>query len=241
MRRKVFFIKAFVLSLLIGGLGSFWGANTVYAQTNDLLDLESVDITDIVEEGSSEEYLTVAEVEVWQEIMKRPDYLDLKAEQFEQLFNEMMANKMLSRSGSSTGLVGGTKEFVACKLKYSLGQCNYALQASQRANKETTNRFGYNRMDDKSDAFRHAYWNALMANGYGVAFAKTIADNHERYNPGSALANEMDIYNNEQGRTVRRFGNTCYSEADLSNAVYSLLKNGYLKYIKSNKLVWSNQ
>ena len=91
------------------------------------------------------------------------------------------------------------------------------------------------------DAFRHAYWNALMANGYGVAFAKTIADNHERYNPGSALANEMDIYNNEQGRTVRRFGNTCYSEADLSNAVYSLLKNGYLKYIKSNKLVWSNQ
>lgn len=90
MRRKVFFIKAFVLSLLIGGLGSFWGANTVYAQTNDLLDLESVDITDIVEEGSSEEYLTVAEVEVWQEIMKRPDYLDLKAEQFEQLFNEMM-------------------------------------------------------------------------------------------------------------------------------------------------------
>lgn len=41
MRRKVFFIKAFVLSLLIGGLGSFWGANTVYAQTNDLLDLKN--------------------------------------------------------------------------------------------------------------------------------------------------------------------------------------------------------
>lgn len=234
-------MKVFVLSLLIGGLGFFCGVNTAYAHTNDLLDLESVNITDIVEDGNPEEYLTVAEVEVWQEIMKRPDYLDLEAEQFEQLFNELMENKMLARSSSSSGLVGGTKEFVACKLKYSLGQCNYALQTSQRANKETTNRFGYNRMDDKSDAFRHAYWNALMANGYGVTFAKTIADNHEKYNPGSALANEMDLYNNDQGRKVRRFGNTCYLEADLSNAVYSLLKNGGLKHIKSNRLVWSNQ
>lgn len=240
MGKKNSLIKAFVLSILICGLGSFWGTNTVNAQTN-LLDLESIDTTNIIENGSSEDYLTVAEVEVWQAIMQRPDYLDLEAEQFEQIFNEMMASKIMSRSGSSTGLVGGTKELVACKLKYSVGQCNYALQTSQRANSETKKRFGYNGMDDKSDAFRHAYWNALMANGYGVSFAKTIADNHEKYNPGSTLANQMDTYNNEQGRTVRRFGNVCYSETDLSNAVYSLLKNGSLKYIKSNKLVWSNK
>lgn len=241
MSKKKLLARIFLSCVLVGILGGVDGSRVINAQAVDnFFDFENIDPTNIIESDNPEEYLTVLEVEALQEIMRRPDYLDLEEEQFEEIFNELMNSKMSLKSGSSIGIVGGTKEFAACKLSYSLSQCNYALQTSRKAQTETKRRFGINGMDDKSDAFRHAFWNALMANGHGVSFAKTIADNHEKYNPGSALANQMDLYNNAQGRSVRNFGSVCYLEADLSNAVYSLLTSGKLKYIKNNKLVWSN-
>lgn len=101
-------------------------------------------------------------------------------------------------------------------------KCNYALQTSQRDQIETKRRFGINGTDDKSDVFRHEFCNALMVNGHSVSFDKIIADNHEQYNPGSVLANQMDLYYNAQGRLARNVGSVCYLKADLFNAVYSI-------------------
>jgi hypothetical protein len=56
--------------------------------------------------------------------------------------------------------------------------------------------------DDQNDAFRHAYWNARMAQEYGDDWATRFATAHESP-PGNPAAREgMDLYNNEVGRAV---------------------------------------
>jgi hypothetical protein len=66
----------------------------------------------------------------------------------------------------------------------------------------TTERlFGSSGQDDASDAFRHAYWNALMVRDVGETMAVDIATNHE-LNPGSSESRQMDLWNNEVGRQI---------------------------------------
>jgi hypothetical protein len=56
--------------------------------------------------------------------------------------------------------------------------------------------------DNHNDAFRHAYWNALMTRKYGEAWAEDYATAHEQI-PGNPPAREaMDLYNNEVGRRI---------------------------------------
>lgn len=56
--------------------------------------------------------------------------------------------------------------------------------------------------DNHNDAFRHAYWNALMTRKYGEAWAEDYATAHEQL-PGNPPAREaMDLYNNEVGRRI---------------------------------------
>jgi len=56
------------------------------------------------------------------------------------------------------------------------------------------------------DAFRHTYWNALMASKVGAAHAKAWGDAHETGNPfdkgttSDRRLAEMDYFNNERGR-----------------------------------------
>ena len=54
--------------------------------------------------------------------------------------------------------------------------------------------------DDNGDAFRHTLWNARMAADVGVEWAEKWATAHEDGNPGSALARQMDLFNNNVGR-----------------------------------------
>ncbi|MEX2349554.1 MAG: hypothetical protein WD554_01625 [Flavobacteriaceae bacterium] len=65
--------------------------------------------------------------------------------------------------------------------------------------------------NNQTNAFRHALWNILIAkNVYNknesvdksVAWAKKITDMHEKLAPNATLEMEMDIHNNEIGRTL---------------------------------------
>jgi len=65
--------------------------------------------------------------------------------------------------------------------------------------------------DNRENAFRHAYWNFLIAEKVfiknnsveeSVIWAKKITDLHERLAPNKALAQAMDLHNNEVGRTL---------------------------------------
>lgn len=56
--------------------------------------------------------------------------------------------------------------------------------------------------DGKADAFRHAYWNALMTRRTSAAFAAQFASAHEVGSTNSAAASAMDLHNNAVGRAL---------------------------------------
>lgn len=56
--------------------------------------------------------------------------------------------------------------------------------------------------DGHRDAFRHTYWNALMAQKYGNAWAESFATAHEGIPGNTADREAMDLYNNAIGRAI---------------------------------------
>ncbi|WP_034273395.1 DUF6973 domain-containing protein [Haloechinothrix halophila] len=56
--------------------------------------------------------------------------------------------------------------------------------------------------DGHSDAFRHAYWNARMAQRFGDEWAAEFATAHERNPESHATPVAMDLHNNEVGRRI---------------------------------------
>lgn len=76
-----------------------------------------------------------------------------------------------------------------------------AFKDKQNAENRTFKEFGYNGRNDISDAFRHAYWNAIMARDIGDSFAADIANNHE-LNERNKEENQMDLWNNHVGREI---------------------------------------
>lgn len=82
----------------------------------------------------------------------------------------------------------------------------YAMNHAASALDMTVYYYGTNRANDNSDAYRHAYWNALMGSdgNVGPIWAKRWGDAHEEgasNNP--PREKEMDLFNNEVGLSMR--------------------------------------
>jgi hypothetical protein len=56
--------------------------------------------------------------------------------------------------------------------------------------------------DGHRDAFRHAYWNALMTHEFGEPWARQFATAHEGLPANPSNREAMDLYNNEVGRQI---------------------------------------
>lgn len=103
--------------------------------------------------------------------------------------------------------------------------------------------------DNRENAFRHAYWNFLIAEKLfqknnsveeSIIWAKKITDLHERMAPNKALARAMDLHNNEVGRNL--FSNNPEESAveklqDLMNSAVKITKPELSKFDK-NQLVF---
>lgn len=85
------------------------------------------------------------------------------------------------------------------------------------------------------DAFRHTYWNALMANGVGVDHAKAWADAHENGYPDNRatekarVLSDMDFHNNAEGRRVGADG------GDLKAEVRDAMARGTLRAVRYDR------
>lgn len=92
------------------------------------------------------------------------------------------------------------------------------------------------------DAFRHSLWNALMAKDLGSAYAKRWGDAHEYGSSG--IDKEMDLYNNDKGRTIVNSVSggmdSRYWQPRLESELIKNIDNGNLKRIVNNKLVWTD-
>ncbi|HVG48080.1 MAG TPA: hypothetical protein VM899_08100 [Rubellimicrobium sp.] len=95
--------------------------------------------------------------------------------------------------------------------------------------------------DGHNDAFRHAYWNALMAKHFGEDFAAAFASAHEGV-PGNAADREaMDLHNNELGRRIAR-EHPDASDEELAKLVSEAVQGGEAVVIDGGgELAWSDQ
>ncbi|MFF2045279.1 DUF6973 domain-containing protein [Kitasatospora sp. NPDC058170] len=87
--------------------------------------------------------------------------------------------------------------------------------------------------DSHRDAFRHAYWNALMTSHFGEDWASRYASAHEQMpgNPGDRES--MDLYNNEVGRRIA-VANPNASDEELERLVEEAVLRGDMVVIKKD-------
>lgn len=98
--------------------------------------------------------------------------------------------------------------------------------AKETAYAETRARFGRNGHNDKSDAFRHCYWSALLARDIGFHNALRFTTAHESSPANVPAEKVMDLHNNAIGLRIGRSGG---SDAILSARCYGALMANKLK------------
>lgn len=97
----------------------------------------------------------------------------------------------------------------------------------QIAENMTKNKFGFNGRNDCSDAFRHAFFNAINTKSVGAIVAQLFAVAHECGNSGNDL--KMDMSNNYYGIDIVNNNYNNYISNDLiANEICSDLEAGKL-------------
>jgi hypothetical protein len=95
--------------------------------------------------------------------------------------------------------------------------------------------------DGHRDAFRHAYWNALMTQQYGEQWTKAFATAHEGLPGNTANREAMDLYNNSVGRSIGANNKNATPE-QLANLVEQSLNQGKLVVVDGKgNLEWSDR
>jgi len=101
-------------------------------------------------------------------------------------------------------------------------------ESQNKAYKEATVRFGHNLRNDKSDAFRHCFWCALLSKEIGYDKAIMFANAHEMGKSNPQNEREMDLWNNKVGAEI---GRSKLLDSILSIKCMEALKSGKLKII----------
>lgn len=94
---------------------------------------------------------------------------------------------------------------------------------------ETRKRFGVNGHNDKSDAFRHCFWSAMLARDLGYLNALRFTSSHESDPRNPPQEKAMDLHNNSVGLSIGMSGG---NNDNLSSLCMSALLTGKLKVIK---------
>ena len=97
-------------------------------------------------------------------------------------------------------------------------------------------------VNDPGDAFRHAFWSALMTRTYGEDFAREFTSAHETSASVASDAREqsfMDLHNNEVGIQIA-VSNPDASKEELDTLVYEALTTGQLYVWDGNDIYYSN-
>lgn len=95
--------------------------------------------------------------------------------------------------------------------------------------------------DGHRDAFRHAYWNALMTREFGAEWTQQFATAHEGLPGNPATREAMDLYNNEVGRQIA-LANPNASPEELATLVQQAVTDGRMVVLNpSGQLEWSDR
>ncbi len=106
----------------------------------------------------------------------------------------------------------------------------FAIKESKNvAFAETKSRFGNNGHNDKSDAFRHCFWSAMLSRDIGYKNALEFTTAHEDFPENPVNEKDMDLHNNNVGI---RLGVSMASNEKLAQYCHTALLVGRLKVIK---------
>jgi hypothetical protein len=150
--------------------------------------------------------------------------------------------KLLDKLAFQRGLLG-EKSFSDIKDKaFEVSSARYPDPGSVPSTVPEQNRRKWLQNDGHRDAFRHAYWNALMTKEFGAEWTKQYATAHEGL-PGNPSNREaMDLYNNEVGRQIA-LSNPNATPEQLADLVEQAVKDGKLVVIppSGSGLEWSDR
>ncbi len=97
----------------------------------------------------------------------------------------------------------------------------------------TVSIFGINGLNDCSDAFRHAFFNAINTRDTNSSVALMFSSAHECDTPEHLIREkEMDLFNNKAGIDIGK-NNANYNNAEMANAVLLKLLGGNLRRLSN--------
>ena len=106
---------------------------------------------------------------------------------------------------------------------------------------KTIEKFNVNGHNDKSDAFRHAYFQALNVQDIGDALTKLFSDAHEQNPDQPEIEKEMDLHNNSIGIDIGKTHDLPENSGiPLEDRVMDALNNGELRIIVNGQITPSN-
>jgi LysM repeat protein len=95
--------------------------------------------------------------------------------------------------------------------------------------------------DGHNDAFRHAFYSAMLTKEFGVGFSAAFGTAHEGLPGNEADREAMDLYNNELGRKIAE-ANPDASPKELADLIQGAIQRGEAVVIdRHGELVFSNQ
>lgn len=152
--------------------------------------------------------------------------------QIRKLYAKSESNKEITTQSSISGNTLNPEEKKLFKENPWKGikACYYGSVAIE----ETKIVCGESGVDDASDAFRHAYWNALMVKHIDYSWADRWATAHEEGSDG--ISTEMDLWNNNEGRLIAA-NNPDDADYELSDKVVDAINAGVLRKIENDELV----
>lgn len=130
------------------------------------------------------------------------------------------------RSGSGSPNIAPFAEGVRCVFQVGPIDCYTARNDANTAFNTAAELYPDSTHNGPGDAFRHCYWNALMAIHINPDQAKTVADNHEELGSGPEAERQMDYKNNEIGREI---GSNSPDEESAKNGCIGAVDSGRLQ------------
>ncbi|ANU44449.1 hypothetical protein ADH76_04475 [Enterocloster clostridioformis] len=111
-------------------------------------------------------------------------------------------------------------------------------EAKNIATSKTVEKFGYNGLGDRSDAFRHGMWNAEMTILIGEKKAELFATAHEEKDVTGVETDgfskvehkRMDLHNNKIGRNVGQ-KHIDWNESQMADLMYSEVNNENTEFV----------
>ena len=137
---------------------------------------------------------------------------------------------------------------IICELDLLINFPECAIEvykAIEKATIMTIYKWGQSSVKDCSDAFRHAYWMALISRGTvcGGTVARAFGVAHECDLPAGANDKNMDLFNNDLGISIAE-NNPGLSKAELANLLCNYINSGDFKimadpHLPSEHLIFS--